>query len=58
MLHLLKALAHPRWEDYEYEYMDDANGSGLYWLGDGTTSDEKNETGDSARPFSISLNRC
>jgi len=34
----MKALAHPRWEDYEYEYVDD-NPNG--WIGDGWTENEK-----------------
>lgn len=37
----MKALAHPRWEDFEYEYVSD-NPCG--WLGDGWTEDEKNKT--------------
>ncbi|BCR89696.1 flavin-containing monooxygenase [Aspergillus chevalieri] len=37
-LHSMKALAHPRWEDYEYEYVDD-NPNG--WIGDGWTENEK-----------------
>ncbi|KAL1999871.1 hypothetical protein VTN02DRAFT_3873 [Thermoascus thermophilus] len=40
-LHSMKALAHPRWEDFEYEYVGD-NPCG--WLGDGWTEDEKNKT--------------
>jgi hypothetical protein len=35
----MKAFANPRWEDFEYEYVDD-NASG--WLGDGWTENEKN----------------
>ena len=40
-LHALNAMANPRWEDYEYEYVND-NPSG--WLGDGWTENEKNKT--------------
>ncbi|EYE97013.1 flavin-containing monooxygenase [Aspergillus ruber CBS 135680] len=37
-LHSMKALIHPRWEDYEYEYVND-NPNG--WIGDGWTENEK-----------------
>ena len=46
-LHAVRALQHPRWEDYEYERVDPEENS-LYWLGDGQSWDEKNENGDSA----------
>ena len=46
-LHAVRALQHPRWEDYEYERADPEENS-LYWLGDGQSWDEKNENGDSA----------
>lgn len=34
----MKTMAHPRWEDYEYEYVND-NPNG--WFGDGWTENEK-----------------
>ncbi|CAG8022785.1 unnamed protein product [Penicillium olsonii] len=37
-LHAMKALAHPRWEDFEYEYVSD---NAVGWLGDGWTENEK-----------------
>ena len=37
-LHALKTMAHPRWEDFEYEYVND-NPDG--WIGDGWTENEK-----------------
>ena len=37
-LHVLKTMAHPRWEDFEYEYVND-NPDG--WIGDGWTENEK-----------------
>ncbi|KAJ5542821.1 hypothetical protein N7535_005245 [Penicillium sp. DV-2018c] len=37
-LHAMKVFANPRWEDFEYEYVND-NVSG--WLGDGWTENEK-----------------
>lgn len=36
----MKALAHPRWEDYTYDYVND-NPNG--WLGDGWAEDERNK---------------
>ncbi|KAM5543782.1 hypothetical protein V8D89_002399 [Ganoderma adspersum] len=46
-LHAVKALQYPRWEDYEYERAD-VEGNSLYWLGDGQTLNEKNNSGDRA----------
>ncbi|KAI1787765.1 FAD/NAD(P)-binding domain-containing protein [Ganoderma leucocontextum] len=46
-LHAIKALQYPRWEDYDYERADPEENS-LYWLGDGQTWNEKNDTGDRA----------
>ncbi|BDD61661.1 hypothetical protein MAP00_006699 [Monascus purpureus] len=40
-LHSLKALKFPRWEDWEYEYVNN-NPNG--WIGDGWTENEKNKT--------------
>ncbi|KAI0077436.1 FAD/NAD-binding domain-containing protein [Panus rudis PR-1116 ss-1] len=44
-LHALRALKHPRWEDYNYERIDKVKNR-LYWLGDGSTYNEKHMTGD------------
>ena len=44
-LHAIRVLEHPRWEDYEYERMDDTPNR-LFWLGDGQTMNESNMTGD------------
>ncbi|TBU26572.1 FAD/NAD(P)-binding domain-containing protein [Dichomitus squalens] len=44
-LHALKALRHPRWEDYNYEQADPIPNR-MYWLGDGQTWNEKTMTGD------------
>ena len=41
----MKALQHPRWEDYDYELAEEENS--LFWLGDGQTYNEKTQTGDS-----------
>ena len=50
-LHAQRALQHPRWEDYEYEQLDEDE-NGLYWLGDGQTYNEKTLSGDRACSFS------
>ncbi|KAJ9266407.1 hypothetical protein DTO212C5_6330 [Paecilomyces variotii] len=42
-LHAMKILAHPRWEDFEYQYVND-NPNG--WIGDGWTQAEKDKTVD------------
>lgn len=44
-MHASRALAHPRWEDYEYEYLDGQKNR-LAWLGDGQTYNEKVKAGD------------
>ena len=44
-LHALRCLQHPRWEDYNYERIDDTDNR-MYWLGDGQTWNEKTLTGD------------
>ncbi|TFK83066.1 FAD/NAD(P)-binding domain-containing protein [Polyporus arcularius HHB13444] len=46
-LHALRALQHPRWEDYDYSRADDVSNR-LYWLGDGQTHNERTSTGDRA----------
>ncbi|KAF5385387.1 hypothetical protein D9615_001078 [Tricholomella constricta] len=47
-LHAARALANPRWEDYEYEGLDDSVKNRFYWLGDGQTVDDKDSNGDKA----------
>ncbi|KAI0761050.1 hypothetical protein BD413DRAFT_617293 [Trametes elegans] len=47
VLHGLKTLMHPRWEDYDYELAGPTHNR-LYWLGDGQTWNEKTLTGDRA----------
>ncbi|OQD75619.1 hypothetical protein PENDEC_c006G03066 [Penicillium decumbens] len=42
-LHAMKVLAHPRWEDYDYEYV---NNNPTGWFGDGWVEKEKNNTID------------
>ncbi|KAG5641634.1 hypothetical protein DXG03_004557 [Asterophora parasitica] len=49
-LHAARALAHPRWEDFEYEQLDDPVKNRFYWLGDGQTVDDKDPNGDRMAP--------
>ncbi|KAJ7082439.1 FAD/NAD-P-binding domain-containing protein [Mycena belliarum] len=46
-LHAIRALAEPRWEDYEYEALDETRNR-LHWLGAGQTESERTGTGDLA----------
>lgn len=46
-LHYLRALSHPRWEDFDYQPLDSVKNR-FYWLGDGQTYNEKTLTGDRA----------
>ncbi|KAG9314939.1 hypothetical protein JVU11DRAFT_4047 [Chiua virens] len=46
-LHAVRALERPRWEDYNYEHLDGVRNR-FYWLGDGSTYDEKHMSGDRA----------
>jgi len=46
-LHATRALASPRWEDYNYEYLDKTTNR-FYYLGDGLTKNEKDPAGDRA----------
>lgn len=51
-LHAARAFEHPRWEDYNYEYLDGVRNR-FHWLGDGSTYNEKYMTGDRACPCII-----
>jgi len=44
-IHAMRALSHPRWEDFEYERLDKV-GNRFYWLGDGQTVFEKTMEGN------------
>ena len=46
-LHAVLAMEHPRWEDFKYETLD-AMKNRFFWLGDGSTHNEKYQTGDRA----------
>lgn len=39
-LHAMKVFANPRWEDFDYKYVNDNPTS---WFGDGWTEKEKNK---------------
>ena len=45
-LHAVRALTHPRWEDYNFEPLDKIKNR-FYWLGDGSTVADRDENGDS-----------
>ncbi|PAV15532.1 FAD NAD-binding domain-containing [Pyrrhoderma noxium] len=47
-LHAVKAFKYPRWEDYNYENLENDHRNRFYWLGDGSTHNEKHMTGDRA----------
>jgi len=44
-LHALRVLEHPRWEDFEYEPLDEIKNR-FHWLGDGQTYNDKTKAGD------------
>ncbi|KAI0272691.1 hypothetical protein BC834DRAFT_949171 [Gloeopeniophorella convolvens] len=45
--HGMRALSHPRWEDFEYERVGRVRNR-LHWFGDGETESEKRMSGDRA----------
>ena len=45
-LHCARALAHPRWEDYIFEPLDNVKNR-FYWLGDGHTTADRDNNADS-----------
>ncbi|THH13677.1 hypothetical protein EW146_g6564 [Bondarzewia mesenterica] len=48
-LHAVRALSNPRWEDFNYEPLPgDKTRARFFWLGDGSTYNEKMMTGDRA----------
>ena len=44
-LHCMRALKHPRWEDFNYEFVDNTKNR-LRWLGNGMTVNELTLTGN------------
>ncbi|KAJ7457359.1 FAD/NAD-P-binding domain-containing protein [Mycena latifolia] len=51
-LHAIRTLAEPRWEDYEYEFIDKTRNR-LHWLGAGHTENERTKTGDCKARLSL-----
>ena len=45
-MHAAKTLAHPRWEDFNYEFLDGVKNR-LHWLGDGNTVADRDPKADS-----------
>jgi len=45
-MHAAKALVHPRWEDFNYEFLDGVKNR-LHWLGDGNTVADRDPKADS-----------
>ena len=53
-LHYVTTLSHPRWEDYNYELLDESKTQNrFYWLGDGSTYNEKHMVGDRTLIFVV-----
>ena len=48
-LHAVRAIEHPRWEDFNYELPEGVKNR-MHWLGDGQTYNEKTMTGDRKSP--------
>ncbi|TDL19261.1 FAD/NAD(P)-binding domain-containing protein [Rickenella mellea] len=46
-LHAIRAMANPRWEDFDYKYLENTKNR-FQWLGDGSTYAEKHMKGDRA----------
>ena len=55
-LHAVRTFENPRWEDYDFKFLDPPQSekgekgkpNRWYWLGDGSTYNEKTMTGDRA----------
>ncbi|KAL5536604.1 hypothetical protein ACEPAF_427 [Sanghuangporus sanghuang] len=48
-LHAVRTIEHPRWEDYNYEPLEESKTRNrFFWLGDGSTYNEKHMVGDRA----------
>jgi len=47
-LHALRTFEHPRWEDYNYELLEEGQMNRFHWLGNGWTIAERDSTGDRA----------
>lgn len=45
-LHCIRAMENPRWEDFKFEPLDEGIKNRFFWLGDGSTFNEANMTGN------------
>lgn len=54
-MHAAKTLAHPRWEDFNYEFLSGVKNR-LHWLGDGNTVADRDPKSDS-KLFEVSWPR-
>ena len=45
-MHAARTLAHPRWEDFNYEFLSGVKNR-LHWLGDGNTVADRDPKSDS-----------
>lgn len=52
-LHAARALTHHRWEDYNYEPLDDAPKNRFHWLGNGHTVADQVVGSDSKSSFDM-----
>lgn len=50
-LHALRAFEYPRWEDYNYELLEEGQMNRFHWLGNGWTIAERDGTGDRTYRF-------
>uniref|UniRef100_D8PMF7 FAD/NAD(P)-binding domain-containing protein n=1 Tax=Schizophyllum commune (strain H4-8 / FGSC 9210) TaxID=578458 RepID=D8PMF7_SCHCM len=47
-LHFVRALEHPRWEDFSYEPLEKMDRNRFYWLGNGATGADMDPAGNKA----------
>ena len=47
-LHFVRALEHPRWEDFSYEPLEKMDRNRFYWLGNGATRADMDPAGNKA----------
>ena len=47
-LHCIETLRSPRWEDFEYELLNEAGGNALAWMGNGYSALQMDENADLA----------
>ena len=47
-MHFVRALEHPRWEDFSYEPLEKMDRNRFYWLGNGATRADMDPAGNKA----------